>query len=314
MRFLHWSIPFLIIFLYSFLTGCVTMSTFEAKEKEAAQAWNELATARDASRKLNADLETTREERASLERQLEEMRSSLKLYHGRTAELERQLEEMRSSLKLSHGWTAELERQLEEMRSSLKVAYGRTAELEQTLSSQRSEIIRLSQISASKEEQLSLLKTTHDRLVSDLKREIDAGEIKISQYKDLLTVNLVEKILFESGKTEIKPRGLEVLKRVGEILNDISNKQIRIEGHTDNVPIGPVLAAKYPTNWELSSARATVVARFFQEEVEIPPVKLAPIGYGEYRPVTSNDSLEGRAQNRRIEIILAPLPPNREVN
>ena len=104
-------------------------------------------------------------------------------------------------------------------------------------------------------------------------------------------------------------RGLEILKKVGDILKNARDKQIRIEGHTDNVPIGAALAAKFPTNWELSTARATVVARYFQEKVGIPPQQLAPTGFAEYRPVASNDTPEGRAQNRRIEIILAPLPP-----
>ncbi len=303
MRNLPWRISFLTIFLYSSLTGCVTTATFEAKEKEAAQAWNELKAAQEAIRNLNADLETTKAERDSLERRLKnELASARDTIWNLNEELE--------STKVERD---SLESRLKEVGRSLEVANGQIAELERMLSSQRAEIAALAQVSSSKDEQLNLLQSTHDRLVTDLKREIEAGEIKISQYKDLLTVNLVDKILFDSGKTHIKSRGKEILKRVGEILNT-TNKEIRIEGHTDNVPIGPVLAAKYPTNWELSAARATVVARFFQDEVEIPPEKLAPTGYGPYRPVTSNDTLEERAQNRRIEIILAPLSQNVEVN
>ena len=160
------------------------------------------------------------------------------------------------------------------------------------------------------EQEIARLKSTYDALVSDLKKEIEAGEIKVTQVRDLLTVNLVEKILFDSGKAEVKPRGLEILQRVGEILKNTKDKQIRVEGHTDNVPIGAALAAKFPTNWELSTARATVVARYFQEKVGITPEKLAASGFAEYRPVASNDSPEGKAQNRRIEIILAPIPPS----
>ncbi len=303
MRNLPWRISFLTIFLYSSLTGCVTTATFEAKEKEAAQAWNELKAAQEAIRNLNEELETTKAERDSLERRLKnELAAARDTIWNLNDELE--------STKVERD---SLESRLKEVGRSLEVANDQIAELERMFSSQRAEIAALSQVSSSKDEQLNLLQSTHDRLVTDLKREIEAGEIKISQYKDLLTVNLVEKILFDSGKTEIKSRGKEILKRVGEILNT-TNKEIRIEGHTDNVPIGPVLAAKYPTNWELSAARATVVARFFQDEVEIPPEKLAPTGYGPYRPVTSNDTLEERAQNRRIEIILAPLSQNVEVN
>jgi chemotaxis protein MotB len=303
-RNLPWGISVLTIFLFSSLTGCVTTSTFEAKEKEAAQAWNELKAEQEAIRNLNADLETTKAERNSLEHRLNnELTAAGDAIWNLNEELETTKVEQDS-----------LERRLKEVGRSLEVANGQIAELERALSSQRAEIATLSKLSASKDEQFNLLQSTHDRLVTDLKREIDAGEIKISQYKDLLTVNLVEKILFDSGKTEIKSRGKEVLKRVGEILKNITNKEIRIAGHTDNVPIGPVLVAKYPTNWELSAARATVVARYFQDKVEIPPEKLAPSGYGQYRPVTTNDTLGERAQNRRIEIILAPLSHNVEVN
>jgi chemotaxis protein MotB len=304
MRNLSWRISFLTIFLFSSLTGCVTTSTFEAKEKEAAQAWNELKAAQEAIRNLNEVLETTKAEGESVERRLNN-----ELTAARDAIWN--LTEVLETTKVERDT---LESRLKEVGRSLEAANGRIAELERTLSSQREDIARLSQVSTSKDEQINLLQSTHDRLVTDLKREIEAGEIKVSQYKDLLTVNLVEKILFDSGKIEIKSRGLEVLKRVGEILKNTTNKEIRIAGHTDNVPIGPVLAAKYPTNWELSAARATVVARYFLDKVDIPPEKLAPTGYGQYRPVASNDTLEERAQNRRIEIILAPLSYNVEVN
>jgi chemotaxis protein MotB len=304
MRNLYWINSFLTIFLFSSLTGCVTTATFEAKEKEAAQALSELTAAREAIQNLNGDLEWTKAERDTLERRL---KNELTTARDATWNLNEELE----TTKVER---AGLESRLEEVGRSLEAANGRIAELERTLSSQREEIARLSQVSTSKDEQINLLQSTHDRLVTDLKSEIEAGEIQISQYKDLLTVNLVEKILFDSGQTEIKSRGLEVLKRVGEILKNTTNKEIRIAGHTDNVLIGPVLAAKYPTNWELSAARATVVARYFQDKVEIPPEKLAPTGYGPYRPVASNDTLEERAQNRRIEIILAPLSQNGEVH
>ncbi len=214
---------------------------------------------------------------------------------GRVQDLERQGQRL----------TAERDR-LQARAGSLE---GQVTDLSQRYqgAAQQSEALRRE--SEQKEQELARLKTTYDQLVSDLKKEIEAGEIKVTQFKDLLTVNLVEKIVFDSGKAEIKPRGLEILKKVGDILKNTRDKQIRIEGHTDNVPISAALAAKFPTNWELSTARATVVGRYFQEKVGIPPQKLAPTGFAEYRPVASNTTTEGRAQNRRIEIILAPLPP-----
>jgi len=140
-----------------------------------------------------------------------------------------------------------------------------------------------------------------------MKGEVAKGEITISQLRDKLTVNVLDEILFDSGSTQIKPRGLEVLKRVGDILHNVQDKMIVIEGHTDNVQISRELARKYPTNWELSTARATSVVRYLQDESRLDPERLSAVGYGLYHPVDSNDTAEGRQRNRRIEIKLIPI-------
>jgi len=149
-------------------------------------------------------------------------------------------------------------------------------------------------------------KHSYDNVVSELTEEIKKGEIAVRQLRDKLTLTMVEKILFDSGKADIKTNGKKVLDRVAEILKNITDKQIRIEGHTDNVPIGPVLAEKFPTNWELSTSRATTVVRYLQEK-GVSPAFLNAAGYSEYRPVESNETDEGKAKNRRIEIVLIPL-------
>jgi chemotaxis protein MotB len=162
------------------------------------------------------------------------------------------------------------------------------------------------EVASQKDAEIQKLKGTYESLVQDLKGEIEKGEIKVTQIRDRLTVNLVEKILFDSGRAEVKPQGKEVLKKVGNILKNVQDKDIRIEGFTDNVPIGGALRQKFPTNWELSTQRATNVLRFLQDEGGVDGSKLVAVGYGEYHPIASNDSPEGRAQNRRIEIVLVP--------
>jgi chemotaxis protein MotB len=161
-------------------------------------------------------------------------------------------------------------------------------------------------VSAQKDAEIQRLKGTYESLVKDLKDEIEKGEIKVTQIRDRLTVNLVEKILFDSGKAEVKAQGKEILKKVGNILKDVEDKDIRIEGYTDNVPIGGALRQKFPTNWELSTQRATNVLRFLQDEGGVDGTRLAAVGYGEFRPIAGNDTPEGKAQNRRIEIVLVP--------
>lgn len=166
-----------------------------------------------------------------------------------------------------------------------------------------------------RQEEMNEMKSTYDDLLEGMKSEIEKGKITITQLKGKLKVNMLDEILFDSGKTTIKPEGVEVLERVGEILLNVKDRAINVEGYTDNVPIGPELARRYPTNWELSAARATNVARYLQEKIGIDPTLLSATGYGEYQPIASNEDEEGRARNRRIEIVLVPMeitPVSRE--
>lgn len=163
-----------------------------------------------------------------------------------------------------------------------------------------------------KEKTVSNLQKTYDGLVSELKGEIAKGEIAVTQLKDKLTLSMVEKILFESGSAEVRENGKAVLDRVSEILKTVSDKQIRIEGHTDNVPISYRIIKQFPSNWELSTARATNVVKYLCEK-GLDPKVLSAAGYGENRPVDSNDTDEGKAKNRRIEVVLLPLDTDRVV-
>jgi chemotaxis protein MotB len=115
-----------------------------------------------------------------------------------------------------------------------------------------------------------------------------------------LVISLNDTILFDPGKAAIKNEALAELVAVGQALNTQDN-YIRVEGHTDNVPIN---TAQFASNWELSAARATTVVRFLIDMAGIPPEKLSAVGYGEYKPVADNATFEGRGKNRRVDIIL----------
>jgi chemotaxis protein MotB len=118
---------------------------------------------------------------------------------------------------------------------------------------------------------------------------------------------MVDEILFDSGESTLKPEGVEVLRRIAAVLIK-AEKLIVVQGHTDNVPIVGQLAQRYPTNWELSAARSVNVARFLHEEAGLDPTRLSATAFSEYQPRADNATEEGRQKNRRIEILLAPLP------
>jgi chemotaxis protein MotB len=150
------------------------------------------------------------------------------------------------------------------------------------------------------------LHTTKEKIENNLKEQIEAQEVKIEEIEGKLKVTFVDKILFDTGKVEIGTRGQEALLGLADSLRENKNQNIVVEGHTDDVPIGLALMDKYPTNWELSAARALGVVRFLQEKGWLEPERLSAVAYSYYKPVASNDTAEGRRQNRRIEIILVP--------
>jgi chemotaxis protein MotB len=156
-----------------------------------------------------------------------------------------------------------------------------------------------------KETELARLRATQDELLSELKQEIADGQIQVERLRDQIRVDLVDKILFDSGEATLKAEGVRVLERVGAVLKK-ADRDIEIQGHTDNVPIVGALAKRFPTNWELSAARAVNVARFLQDKAGLDPGRLSASGYSEYRPKASNETEEGRQLNRRIEILLVP--------
>jgi chemotaxis protein MotB len=143
-------------------------------------------------------------------------------------------------------------------------------------------------------------KSQYDALVRNLTDEVQKGQLQVRQYKDMLTVDVAEQLFFDSGRADLKDTGKDVLKKVGEALKGYDDKVIRVVGHTDNVPIKTKL---FPSNWELSVARATTVVRYLQE-TGIPPERMIASGRAEYQPVAENDTPDGRKKNRRIEITL----------
>lgn len=184
----------------------------------------------------------------------------------------------------------------------------RVTDLEATLTALRQTSAELETRVRAREDELAAMRSTQDELVGALQTEIANGQIQVERMRDSLRVDLVNEILFDSGEAELKPAGIEVLTRVGEILKNVTDRQIVVQGHTDYVTIGGRLAQRYPTNWELSSARAVNVVRFLQENVGVEPARLSAVGFSEYRPRADNATDEGRRLNRRIEILLAPLP------
>ena len=268
-------------------TGCVSTKTFKAATDESEMRRAQLEKTAGELDAVKNELEATKAEKQKLETRVEELNKEIEGLAASEAAKEEELASLKADLADRTKENEFLGREVERLR------------------------LKAGELSSAKEQEVANVKKTYENLVQELKKEIAQGDIKITQAVDRLSVNMVEKILFDSGKAEIKKDGLKVIQRVGDILKKVTDRQIRVEGHTDNMQIGPRLRDKYPTNWELSTARATNVVRYLQDKVGIDPKLLSAAGLADNNPVASNDTPEGRAQNRRIEIVLLPLDVDR---
>ena len=143
----------------------------------------------------------------------------------------------------------------------------------------------------------------YQALNQKLTTELGAANAQIETLQDQLKVTIANSVLFPEGGYELSASGQQTLAKVAPTLSNLPGQQIVVQGFTDNVPIGPHLKAKFPSNLELSSARADNVVEFLEKK-GVPQATISAQGFGEQRPVASNDTPEGRAQNRRVEIII----------
>ncbi len=253
------------------LGGCVAKSDYLQKQSEADTLQRQLSAITDENTRLKEQIDRLTADSNDLDARLV----------AKTEELARTIAESTRAIEELKTKNAELEGDKQMLRESIAL------------------------FKKTKEEEAQTVSRTYEDLLNEMKGEIEQGQIAITELKGKLTMDVVDKILFDSGRAEVKPEGLDVLKRVVEILKTITDKIIRIEGHTDNVPIAGTLAKRYPTNWELSAARAINITRYLEKE-GLDPALLSAAAFGEYQPVADNETPEGRAKNRRIAIILLP--------
>jgi chemotaxis protein MotB len=217
-----------------------------------------------------------------------------------SGEFEKAQAEKNQEIQALQGQRAGLEHQVRELHAQRQALQEQRAALERQQNDLRVELANLQRQKLQLEASSQQTKTQYDGLVRTLTDEVRKGELQVRQYKDMLSVEVAERLFFDSGRAALKEQGKEVLKRVGEALKGYPDKVIRVVGHTDNVPIA---TAQFPSNWELSVARASTVVRFL-ESSGIPSERLISAGRAHHSPVASNDDAEGRQKNRRIEITL----------
>lgn len=316
--------PALVMLCAMAVGGCVstgthtkTLTELEAAKKATAQLQEKLdqeATQRNAAEQQAASLA---KERDVFEAQSRELQSRLDGLEKEKGQLNGELGNVRGQItdleqKLTSGNASSQEKiiKLQKQAAELADTAARITKEREQLQQEQSQLAatleqeRLAKLA--KEEEINRLTRTQEELSKSLQDEISKGNITIQQVRDHLTINMVDRVLFDSGQAQVKPAGVKVLKPVSDVLNKISDKQIRIEGHTDNLNISPKLQERFKTNWELSTARATTVVRYLIDQGGVDRQHLSAVGYADTHPLASNETEQGRASNRRIEIVLYP--------
>lgn len=308
-----------------FLTGCVvTQETYRKKEIETQGLRDEVLSLKKEALSLQEREGALKKRLVKVEVEMDFLKKDIEALQRKNADflrnratLERQSALLKEAKKgetsKANDTIADLEGQVKTLDKKLRTMAVSKEALEKKLRILDKENRSLKTLMESekyiKEQKMEEVSSTYESLIKDMEKEINKGQVIISELKGKLTVQMLNEILFDSGSTRIKEGGLKAIERVGKILKEVQDRQIRIEGHTDSRPIGHILKRRFPSNWELSAARATSVVRYLQEKVGIDPSHLSATGYGPYRPAASNDTAEGRARNRRIEIVLAPMAP-----
>lgn len=263
----------------------------------------------DRSEKLQQTLSETNTRVATIEKEKEQFATAL-------VEARDQGKELATKLATEQVKVAILREDKQRLLSGTTTARDEIARMQSTLQQQEerlkaleTEKAKLEQERAAKEAEIQRLAKVQEDLAKLFEADLAKGDIRIRQIRDRLTVSIADRLLFESGQGQVKPVGLRVLKQLADLLRTLSDKQVRIEGHTDNVPMGDKRRDKFPTNWELSTVRAANVARYLVEEAGIDRALLSSGGYADTRPVADNETEEGRKANRRIDITLTQKDP-----
>jgi chemotaxis protein MotB len=263
-------------------SACVSFNEYMAVESDLKDSRNQTARADKKIRDLEAEIARRQQETSIL-------KSDLRRAEAAANRCSREL----TDLQARHAYLKNINQQMSQ----------NAERLQRDIQNKKSVIVLQDKV-------IQLLDDAKKTIRSSLQKQIAAKDIELVETRDQLKMVLVDTILFESGSTEISKKGKALLLVIAESIRDLKDQNVMVAGHTDNKPLGARLKKRFPSNWELSSARAAAVARFLQLQGKLNPKKLSTCGYSYYQPVASNKTEKGRRQNRRIEIILSPQEPS----
>lgn len=199
-------------------------------------------------------------------------------------------------------WGCGAMQELRKENDSLKAEVSRLQQITNDNNDKLNEIKKLSE--EEKAKLRSEMEGMRGKLRENLQEQISRNQVLVKKVKDLTIIEVGEAALFGSGQADLTKKGANVIRSMSDILKQYPGYHIRVEGHTDSVPIGQNLKTTFPSNWELSTTRATTVIRYMIYGLKMDPARLSAGGYAHYRPKDTNDTVTGRAKNRRIRLVV----------
>jgi len=255
-----------------------------ALDRERQRLVDELEAARRHNGVLRSRVSELEQQLADRDREIAHLRSGAGDHEAVSSQLQNDRDRLASELAAAKLHMEEHDRMTSASEAQLAASRQRIADLERQLGESRG----------------SLAQAERD-LLKALRPEISKGTVSVNQAGDALTINLASSLLFDSGQDQLKAGGVDALERVGGVLKDFPEKSVHVAGYTDNVAIKGALAKKFPSNKELSDARAESAAHALRDG---GVSHLTAAGHGESDPVASNNTVAGRAKNRRVEVIV----------
>lgn len=281
------------------LYGCVGVEEFEAKVSESAGLRKEIESARARITLLRRTIDDLQKQNTDRRLEGEELTQSLTMARRHGQQLETKLADLRARIFSQDLENKITEKKTSELKSSFEETGKKIRALEEANVSLKKKIARF-------EDKLRLQEQIKKDLAAQLSAEIKSGAIVVSRAGDRVIIGLESSTLFSSGRAAIRRAGKKHLRKISRILLRYTNREIQVQGHTDNDPISERLIERWESNWELSTARATRVLRFLVEVGNVDPKIISAAGLGEFRPIADNSTKAGKKKNRRIDIVLFP--------
>jgi len=291
--------PVILFLAAALLTGCVGIEDYERKTDEAAGLRKEISDYQRRIDELGRNIEELEGRIKQKDLEAQELSQSLTMARRHSQQTETRVADLRAQVTAQQSQQTESAQKARRFERAYENSRARVREIQNNLVAAQKKLLRF-------EDRIRFQIQLEKDMKAQFARERRRGTIEVRRAGDRVVISIASAILFKSGSAKIRAESRALLVKFSSLLRRYANREVQVQGHTDNVQISDRLAERWETNWELSAARATRVLRYFVEVGNLDPRRVSGAGMGEFRPIASNDTREGRRTNRRIEIVIFP--------